>query len=87
LITIGALTFIAFLPPLPVQAQPPFVSFGWLKSPFTVLPIQMFNWLSRPTRDFHANAAATGIILVAITLALNSVAVVIRYRMRKRVKW
>jgi phosphate transport system permease protein len=52
-----------------------------------VLPIQMFNWLSRPTRDFHANAAATGIILVAITLALNSVAVAIRYRMRKRVKW
>ncbi|HUY33738.1 MAG TPA: phosphate ABC transporter permease PstA [Pirellulales bacterium] len=87
LITIGALTFIAFLPPSPVQAQPPFLSFDWLGSPFTVLPIQMFNWLSRPTRDFHANAAATGIILVAFTLALNSVAVAIRYRMRKRVKW
>lgn len=87
LITIGALTFIAFLPPAPWQAQPPFVSIEWLRSPFTVLPIQMFNWLSRPTKDFHANAAATGLVLVTLTLALNAVAVVIRYRMRSRIKW
>jgi phosphate transport system permease protein len=87
LITIGALTFIAFLPPPPIQAAPPFVSMEWIRSPFTVLPIQMFNWLSRPTKDFHANAAATGLVLVTMTLALNAVAVVIRYRMRKRIKW
>ena len=55
LITIGALTFIGFLPPSPVQAAPPFVNFDWLNSPFTVLPIQMFNWVSRPTEDFHRN--------------------------------
>lgn len=87
LITIGALTFIAFLPPAPVQTAPPFLSAEWLKSPFTVLPIQMFNWLSRPTEDFHANAAATGLVLVMITLGLNAIAVAIRYNMRKRIKW
>src|SRR5262245_47086540 len=44
LITIGALTFIAFLPPGPLQPQPPFVNFQWLDSEFSALPIQMFNW-------------------------------------------
>ena len=87
LITIGALTFIAFLPPSPVQAEPPYVSVEWLSSPFTVLPIQMFNWIPRPTEDFHHLAAATGLVLIVMTLSMNAVAVVIRYRMRKRIKW
>jgi phosphate transport system permease protein len=87
LVTIGALTFIAFLPPSPVTGTFPFVSFEWLKSPFTVLPIQMFNWTSRPTQDFHVNAAATGLILIVATLAMNTVAIIIRYRIRKRIKW
>ena len=87
LITIGALTFIAFLPPPPVEAQPPFVSFEWLESPFTVLPIQMFNWISRPTADFHRNAAATGIVLIAMTITMNAAALVLRYRSRRRIRW
>jgi len=87
LITIGALTFIAFLPEPPLYSQPPFVSFAWLNSEFSALPIQMFNWVSRPTEDFHRNAAATGIVLIAMTLSLNAVAIVIRYRLRKRIKW
>jgi phosphate transport system permease protein len=87
LITIGALTFIAFLPPPPVQAVAPFLSFEWLTSPFTVLPIQMFNWVSRPTQDFHVNAAATGLVLIALTLSMNALAIFIRYRMRKRINW
>lgn len=87
LVTIGALTFIAFLPPSPVTGEFPFLSFEWLKSPFTVLPIQMFNWTSRPTQDFHVNAAAAGLVLIVLTLSLNAVAIVIRYRMRKRIKW
>jgi phosphate transport system permease protein len=87
LITIGALTFIAFLPPPPVQVGAPFISFEWLTSPFTVLPIQMFNWVSRPTHDFHVNAAATGLVLIVLTLSMNAVAIVIRYRMRKRITW
>jgi phosphate transport system permease protein len=87
LVTIGALTFIAFLPPSPVQAEPPFLSFAWLRSPFTVLPIQMFNWVSRPGTAFQANAAAAGLVLITVTLTLNAVAIAIRYRMRKRIKW
>ncbi len=87
LITIGALTFIAFLPPAPVQAEPPFVNFEWLDSPFTVLPIQMFNWISRPTPDFHVNAAATGLVLIAMTITMNAAALVLRYRSRRRIHW
>ncbi len=87
LITIGALTFIAFLPPPPVSAAPPFVSFEWLSSPFSVLPIQMFNWVSRPDQNFVVNAAAAGLVLIVVTLSLNAVAILIRYRVRKRIKW
>jgi phosphate transport system permease protein len=87
LITIGALTFIAFLPPAPIQRQPPFISFDWLWSPFSVLPIQMFNWVSRPDQDFVVNAAGAGLILILVTLSLNAVAIVIRYKVRKRIKW
>jgi phosphate transport system permease protein len=87
LVTIGALTFIAFLPPAPIQADAPFVSLRWLLSPFTVLPIQMFNWVSRPGTDFHANAAAAGVILMTLTLGMNAVAIVVRYRTRKRITW
>lgn len=87
LITIGALTFIAFLPAAPFTAEPPFVSMKWIMDPFTVLPIQMFNWTSRPQEEFHANAAAAGIILLILTLSLNMVAILIRLRFRKRIKW
>ena len=83
IITIGALTFIAFLPPAPVTSEFPYVSFAWLNEGFTVLPIQMFNWLSRPQPEFHVNAAATGVVLLALTFALNGVAIWIRYRLRK----
>jgi phosphate transport system permease protein len=87
IITIGALTFIAFLPPAPLQAEPPFVSFEWLFSPFTVMPIQMFNWTSRPEAAFHQNAAAAGFVLVLMTLAMNALAIWLRYRLRKTIKW
>ncbi len=87
LITIGALTFIAFLPASPLQTQAPFINAEWLKSPFTVLPIQMFNWVSRPQEEFHLNAAACGMILLLITLSMNGVAIVLRHRFRSRIKW
>jgi len=86
-ITIGALTFIAFLPPAPVMAEPPFLNFEWLESGFTVLPIQMFNWLSRPDHAFHINAAATGAIIIMVTLLMNGTAIWLRYRIRKNIKW
>ena len=87
LITIGALTFIAFLPDSPITSEFPFVSFEWLMSPFTVMPIQMFNWVSRPQQEFHLNAAATGLVLMVMTLCMNAVAIYFRYRFRKRIKW
>jgi phosphate transport system permease protein len=83
IITIGALAFIAFLPSPPVTTEFPFVSFEWLNSPFTVMPIQMFNWISRPQAGFHIAAAATGVILLAMTLLMNGLAVYIRYRIRR----
>jgi phosphate transport system permease protein len=87
IITIGALTFIAFLPPSPVSADPPYLSFEWLMSPFTVMPIQMFNWTSRPEAAFQSNAAAAGFVLVFMTLAMNGLAIWLRYRLRKNIKW
>jgi phosphate transport system permease protein len=83
IITIGALTFIAFLPPPPVQESFPFLNFDWLNSPFTVMPIQMFNWISRPQAAFHVNAAATGLILLLMTLIMNGFAIWLRYKIRK----
>ncbi|MBD2211144.1 phosphate ABC transporter permease PstA [Nostoc linckia FACHB-104] len=87
LITIGALTFIAFLPESPIKGEFPFISFSWLSSPFTVIPIQMFDWVSRPQEAFQVNAAAAGIVLIAMTLAMNAVAIYLRYRLRKTIKW
>lgn len=87
IITIGALTFIAFLPPAPVGGEFPFISFEWLRSPFTVMPIQMFNWLSRPQAAFQENAAAAGVVLVVLTLLMNGAAIWLRLRYRKRIKW
>ena len=87
IITIGALSFIAFLPQSPVQSEFPFVSFQWLKDPFTAMPIQMFNWVSRPDQAFQANAAAAGAILLGMTLVMNAVAIWIRYRFRKKINW
>ena len=87
IITVGALTFIAFLPPSPVGTEFPFLNFEWLMSPFTVMPIQIFNWTSRPDPAFQANAAAAGFILVFMTLAMNGLAIWLRYRIRRNIKW
>lgn len=94
LITIGALTFIAFLPS-PLTIEFPFFSvhewlkdpLALLKAPFTVMPIQMFNWVSRPEQEFQVNAAAAGTVLIAMTLLMNGVAIYLRYRFRKGIKW
>ena len=87
IITVGALTFIAFLPPAPFSGDPPAGAFDWLFAPFTVMPIQMFNWTSRPEAAFLANAAAAGFILVLMTLAMNGLAIWLRYRLRKNINW
>ncbi|MGQ0525976.1 MAG: phosphate ABC transporter permease PstA [Betaproteobacteria bacterium] len=86
-ITIGALTFIAFLPEAPLTGDPPAGLFDWVMSPFTVMPIQMFNWTSRPEAAFHQNAAAAGLVLVVMTLSMNALAIYLRYRLRRNIKW
>ena len=89
IITIGALTFIAFLPPLPFSPTPEGSAglFEWLMSPFTVMPIQIFNWTSRPDPAFEVNAAAAGFVLMAMVLSMNGLAIWLRYRLRKNIKW
>lgn len=82
LVTIGALSYVAFVP-----GARDFATGSWLNSGFTVLPIQMFNWVSRPQAAFHQNAAATGLVLIVFTLAINGVAMYLRYRIRKNLKW
>ncbi len=74
LITIGALTFIPFLPELSLRG---------LQSPFTVLPIQIFNWVSRPQPAFHDLAAGAIIVLMVILLIMNSLAIYLRNRFQK----
>ncbi len=74
LITMGALTYIAFLP-------------DGIFSPFTVLPIQIFNWVSRPQKGFMVNAAAGIIILLIILILLNSLAVWLRNKFQRRLNW
>ncbi len=89
LVTIGAITYIAFLPAPPVVLDPAFKlqPFDWTMSQFTVLPIQMFNWVSMPGDDFLRNAAAAGLVLMIVTLSLNAVAILVRHRVRRRIKW
>ena len=87
IITIGALSFIAFLPPAPVSGEFPFLNLEWLRSEFTAMPIQIFNWVSRPDQAFQANAAAASAILLAMTLGMNAIAIWIRYRFRRKLNW
>jgi len=87
LITIGALTYVAFLPKNPIGAEFPFFNLDGLMDPFSVLPIQIFNWVSRPQKGFALNAAAAIIVLLAITFCLNAIAVYLRHRSQKKVRW
>lgn len=74
LIVIGALAYVPFVAQNPMDE-------------FTVLPIQIFNWVSRPQQAFTVNAAAAIIILLAITFMLNGIAVYLRNRWQKKVKY
>ncbi|OYT73572.1 MAG: phosphate ABC transporter, permease protein PstA [Chloracidobacterium sp. CP2_5A] len=87
IVTIGAVTFIAFLPPSPLSPNFPFISFDWVWSPFTALPIVTFDWTSRPNADFRANAAAAALTLTLMTAAMNGAASWLRYRLRRRQRW
>jgi phosphate transport system permease protein len=51
------------------------------------MPIQIFNWTSRPDPAFHQNAAAASFVLLIMTLGMNALAIWLRYRLRKNIKW
>ena len=71
LIMIGALAFVPFVPEGPLDS-------------FTVIPIQIFNWISRPQASFHQLAAAASLVLLVLLLGLNAVAILLRNRYSKR---
>ncbi len=71
LIAIGALTYIPFAP-------------DSIWSPFTVLPIQIFNWVSRPQVAFKQNAAAGILVLLLLLLTMNAIAIVLRDRYQRK---
>lgn len=70
LLVVGALGFVAFTPKSPMDS-------------FTVLPIQIFNWASRPQAEFHKLAASGIIVLLIVLLLMNSVAIYLRHRFQK----
>jgi phosphate transport system permease protein len=73
LIVVGALTYVTFLP-------------DGVHAPYTALPIQIFSWVSRPQKEFLANAAAGIVVLLACMLLLNGLAIVLRHRLQERAR-
>jgi phosphate transport system permease protein len=71
LIVVGALAFVPFVPTSPMD-------------PFTVIPIQIFNWVSRPQAEFQEVAAAASMVLMALLLSMNAVAILLRNRYARR---
>lgn len=74
LIIVGALAYVPFAPSSPMDE-------------FTVMPIQIFNWVSRPQHGFTVNAAAAIIILLLITFVMNGIAVYLRNKWQKKINW
>ena len=98
LITIGALTFIAFLPESIISTTWSYVQVLWMhipyptsvsfslqgfQDPFTALPIQVYNWVSRPKVAFHELAAGGIIVLMIVLLGMNAFAVILRNKFQK----
>jgi phosphate transport system permease protein len=71
MIAISALVFLTFIPTSPLDR-------------FTVLPIQIFNWVSRPQEDFQHLAAAGIIVLLVVLLGMNAAAIIVRNRYQRR---
>ncbi len=74
LIVIGALAYVPFVPTNPMDE-------------FTVMPMQIFNWISRPQHEFLVNGAAAIIILLLITFIMNGIAIYLRNKWQKKINW
>jgi phosphate transport system permease protein len=74
LIIIGAFTFVTFLPN-PIAGQ------------YTVLPIQIYDWATRPQADFQGISAAAIIVILALMLILNALALIVRARLSRHIQW
>jgi phosphate transport system permease protein len=74
LVMIGALNYVAFTPQGPLDS-------------FSALPIQIFNWASRPQKEFYGLAGAAIIVLLVVLLAMNSVAILLRARAQRAGRW
>jgi len=74
LVAVGALTYVPFVPSGPTDQ-------------FTSLPIQIFNWSARPQEEFHQIAGAAILVLLVVLVTMNAVAVFVRYRFGKRIRW
>ncbi len=74
LILVGAFTFVTFIP------QP-------FSGGYTVLPIQVYDWATRPQADFHGLAAAAIIVILVLMLILNALALLVRARLSRHIQW
>lgn len=74
LIVVGALAYVPFAPKTPLDE-------------FSILPIQIFNWISRPQHGFLINAAAAIIVLLVITFIMNGIAIYLRNKWQKKINW
>lgn len=74
LVMIGALNYVAFTPRGPMDS-------------FSALPIQIFNWASRPQKEFYGLAGAAIIVLLVVLLAMNSIAILLRARAQRVGRW
>ena len=74
LIVVGALAYVPFVPKSPMDE-------------FTVLPMIIFNWVTRPQHEFLVNAAAGIIVLLLITFLMNGIAVYLRNKWQKKINW
>jgi phosphate transport system permease protein len=75
LVAIGAATYVSFTPQ------------NLLTDEFSALPLQIFNWTDQPKKDFHQLAAAGIVVLLSVLILMNAVAVILRQRVSKKIKW
>ncbi|MFG0239779.1 MAG: phosphate ABC transporter, permease protein PstA, partial [Gimesia chilikensis] len=74
LLVVGAMAYVPFVPEK-------------LSDEFTALPIQIFNWTSRPQEEFHHLAAAGILVLLVVLVSMNAVAVFVRHKYGKKIRW